>query len=107
MSFMVVLTTTASREEAEKIARILLEERLVACVNITDTVSSLFWWKGKIDMEKEFLLFMKTHESLFPRLKKKLKEIHSYQVPEMIGLPIKMVSEPYKEWLKETLQVSE
>ena len=105
MGFMVVLTTTATREEAEKIARVLLEERLVACVNIIDAVSSLFWWQGRIDMSREFLLLMKTHESLFSELAEKLGSMHGYQVPEIVGLPITAVSEHYLEWLRETLQV--
>lgn len=106
MGFMVVLTTAATREEAEKIARSLLEARLVACVNIVDS-ASFFWWQGKIDIAKEFLLLMKTHESLFSKLEEKLRSVHSYQVPEIIGLPISAVSESYAEWLTVTLRLGE
>lgn len=107
MSLMVVLTTTASREEAEKIARALLKERLVSCVNIIENASSLFWWQGKINTEKESLLFMKTSEGLFPKLEEKLRSLHSYEVPEIIGLPITAVSEPYRKWLEKTLKSPE
>jgi len=101
---MLVLTTTSSKEEAEKIAQALLKERLVACVNIIENASSLFWWQGRINREKESLLFMKTSEDLFPKLEEKLRSLHSYEVPEIIGLPIIAVSEPYKKWLEENLK---
>jgi len=101
---MLVLTTTSSKEEAEKIAQALLKERLVACVNIIENASSLFWWQEKINTEKESLLFMKTSEDLFPKLEEKLRSLHSYEVPEIIGLPIIAVSEPYKKWLEENLK---
>lgn len=107
MGFIVVLTTAATREEAEMIARSLLEARLVACVNIVDSVSSFFWWQGRIDSAKEVLLLMKTHERLFSKLEEKLRSIHSYQVPEIIGLPISAVSKPYLEWLMETFRPGE
>jgi periplasmic divalent cation tolerance protein len=104
MTPMLVLTTTSSKEEAEKIAQALLKERLVACVNIIENASSLFWWQEKINTEKESLLFMKTSEDLFPKLEEKLRSLHSYEVPEIIGLPIIAVSEPYKKWLEENLK---
>jgi len=107
MGFMIVLTTTDSREEAERISQALLEERLVACVNIIDNVYSLFWWQNKIDKTQEFLLLMKTHEKLFAKLEEKLRSLHSYQVPEIVGLPITTLSEPYMKWLKENLQKAE
>jgi len=107
MTPMLVLTTTSSKEEAEKIAQALLKERLVACVNIIENASSLFWWQGRINREKESLLFMKTSEDLFPKLEEKLRSLHSYEVPEIIGLPITAVSEPYKKWLEENLKANE
>jgi periplasmic divalent cation tolerance protein len=107
MTPILVLTTTSSKEEAEKIAQALLKERLVACVNIIENASSLFWWQGKINTEKESLLFMKTSEDLFPKLEEKLRSLHSYEVPEIIGLPITAVSESYKKWLGENLKANE
>jgi len=100
---MLVLTTTSSKEEAEKIAQALLKERLVACVNIIENASSLFWWQGRINREKESLLFMKTSEDLFPKLEEKLRSLHSYEVPEIIGLPIIATSSfprlhPHSRW---------
>jgi len=104
MSYIFVVMTAANREEAVKIVRRLLDERLIACANIVGPVSSLFWWEGKIDEAKEFLVFMKSHRSLFERLSESVKEIHSYQVPEVIALPIIEGSPSYLEWLGASLQ---
>jgi len=104
MSYVVVFMTTSNKEEAVKIVRILLKERLIACANILDPVSSLFWWQGKIDEEKEFLVFMKSRKNLFERLSERVMEIHSYEVPEIIALPIIEGSPPYLDWLKASLQ---
>jgi len=105
MSYIVVIMTTSNKEEAAKIVRSLLKERLIACANIVGPVSSLFWWQGKIDEENEFLVFMKSHKSLFERLSERVTEIHSYEVPEIIALPIIAGSPPYLKWLKTSLQL--
>ena len=104
MSYIIVIITTPNKEEAVKIVRSLLKERLIACANIVGPVSSLFWWQRKIDEENEFLVFMKSHKSLFKRLSKRVMEIHSYDVPEIIALPIIEGSPPYIDWLKTSLQ---
>jgi periplasmic divalent cation tolerance protein len=104
MSYVVVIITTPNKEEAVKIVRSLLKEGLIACANIVGPVSSLFWWQGKIDEENEFLVFMKSHKSLFERLSERVKEIHSYDVPEIIALPIIEGSPTYLDWLKTSLQ---
>ena len=103
-SYVVVIVTVANRDEAVKIVRSLLEERLIACANIVGPISSMFWWKGKIDKANEFLVFMKSHENLFERLSERVKEIHSYEVPEIIALPIIKGSPPYLQWLSDSLQ---
>jgi len=105
MSYIFVVMTAANMEEAVKIVRCLLDERLIACANIVGPVSSLFWWEGKIDEASEFLVFMKSHRSLFKRISERVKEIHSYQVPEVIALPIIEGSPPYLEWLGASLQL--
>ena len=104
MSYVVVIMTTSNKEEAVKIVRSLLKEKLVACANIVGPVSSLFWWQGKIDEENEFLVFMKSHKSLFKKLSERVTEIHSYDVPEIIALPIIGGSPPYLDWLRTSLQ---
>ena len=102
--YVVVIVTAANREEAVKIVRSLLEERLIACANIVGPVSSIFWWEGKIDEASEFLVFMKSHENHFERLSERVTEIHSYDVPEIIALPIIKGSPSYLEWLSDSLQ---
>jgi len=103
-SYVVVIVTVANIEEAVKIVHSLLEERLIACANIVGPISSIFWWEGKIDEASEFLVFMKSHENHFERLSEKVSEIHSYEVPEIIALPIIKGSPPYLEWLSDSLQ---
>jgi len=100
----IVLVTTSSREEAEKIAKILLEERLVACANIIGPMHSLFWWQGKIDEAKEHLILMKTRKDLFGKVSERVKTLHSYQVPEIIATPIIEGSKDYLKWLDESLR---
>jgi periplasmic divalent cation tolerance protein len=95
----VVLITTSSEEEAHKIAESLVNRRKAACVNIVPRVDSLFWWKGKLDSARESLLVVKTKASLFPEIISLVKEIHSYEVPEIIALPIIAGSEDYLKWL--------
>jgi periplasmic divalent cation tolerance protein len=95
----VVLITTSSEEEAREIAELLVNEKKAACVNIVPRVDSLFWWKDKLDSARESLLLAKTKASLFPEIISLVKEIHSYEVPEIIALPIIAGSEDYLKWL--------
>jgi len=95
----VVLITTNSEEEAHKIAESLVNGRKAACVNIVPGVSSLFWWKDKLDSAQESLLLVKTKASLFPEIVELVKRTHSYEVPEIIALPIIAGSEDYLKWL--------
>jgi periplasmic divalent cation tolerance protein len=96
--------TASSKEEAKKIVNVLLEERLIACANIIDNVSSFFWWKTKIEEEKEVLAIMKSHESLFKKLSLRAAELHSYDVPEILALPIVEGSPSYLDWMKDCLE---
>ena len=95
----VVLVTSATREEAEKIARLLLDRRKVACVNIVPGVQSLFWWQGKLDSAQEILLIAKTRTSLVPQVVDLVRSAHSYTVPEIIALPIVAGNQDYLEWI--------
>jgi len=95
----VVLITTSSEEEAHKIAELLVNKKKAACVNIVPRVDSLFWWKDKLDSARESLLLVKTKASLFPDILKLVKRMHSYEVPEIIALPIIDGSEDYLKWL--------
>ena len=100
MTYMIVFTTVPSKKEAVKIVRALLEEKLIACANIMDSISSFFWWKGKIEEEKEVLVLMKSHENLFKRLLTRVAELHSYDVPEVLAVPIVNGSPSYMDWMK-------
>ena len=96
-----VLITTATREEADRIARGLVEQRLAACVSIVPQVRSFFWWENKLSEEEEVLLMMKTRRSHLRQLIVQVKAIHSYSVPEIIALPIVEGSTSYLEWVDE------
>jgi periplasmic divalent cation tolerance protein len=99
---LVVLITVASREEAERIARRLVEDRLAACVNIVPQVRSLFIWQGKFSQEDELLLVAKSRRARFQELTTAVKELHSYSVPEIIALPILAGSADYLGWVAES-----
>ncbi|MBS7608323.1 MAG: divalent-cation tolerance protein CutA [Candidatus Bathyarchaeia archaeon] len=102
--YIIVLVTAPSKDEAEKIAKTLLEERLIACANIIGPVHSLFWWLGKIDKAREHLIIMKTRKDLFEKICEMVKALHSYQIPEIIALPITEGSKDYLKWLDESLE---
>ena len=97
----VVLVTCGSEEEALKIAHALVEEHLAACVNIVSPVRSIYRWEGKIWDEEEWILIIKTQKERFEELERKVESLHSYSVPEIIGLPIVESSSPYLKWLVE------
>jgi periplasmic divalent cation tolerance protein len=103
MSYILVLMTASSKDEAKKIVRSLLEKKLIACANIIDSVSSVFWWQDRIEEEKEVLVIMKSHKELFNKVSKKVKELHSYDTPEILALPIVDGSSQYLEWMKKVL----
>jgi periplasmic divalent cation tolerance protein len=96
--------TTANKSEAEKIAHSLLDERLVACANIISPANSLFWWHGKIENAEKYMLLMKTRSEMFEKLAEKVKALHSYEVPEIIAIPIVKGFKPYLEWLNNSLR---
>lgn len=102
--YIVVLVTVPGQEEARGLGRVLLEEKLAACVNIVPNVDSLFWWEGKIDRAGECLLILKTRYSVFQTLVAAIKARHSYSVPEIIALPIIAGQEDYLAWIDETVQ---
>lgn len=97
----VVFITAPNEDEAAKIARAIVKDRLAGCVNIIKNIRSIYRWQGKIEDEPEVLMVVKTQKSLFDELSKKVKELHSYSVPETIALPIVEGSEDYIRWLNE------
>jgi periplasmic divalent cation tolerance protein len=101
--YVIVLVTAKNKAEAGKIAKGLLEAKLIACANIIDGVESLFWWQKKIDRSKEVLLVLKTQQKLFKKLVSTVKLLHSYQTPEIIALPIIAGSGDYLKWIDESV----
>ena len=97
--YLVVLVTTSNSEEAHRIANTLLNRRKAACVNIVPEVNSLFWWQDKLDSAHENLLVIKTKASLLNEIVTLVSQVHSYDVPEIIALPIVGGSRDYLEWL--------
>ena len=98
-AYIVLFITASSSEEAYKIAEVLLNQRKAACVNIVPGVSSLFWWQDKLDSAQESLLIVKTKASLLPEIISLVKGIHSYDIPEIIALPIVGGNQDYLEWI--------
>jgi len=99
--FIVVYVTVGSSDEGARFARALVEERLAACVNRLGPAHSIYRWQGQVEQSEEELLIIKTRKGLFHRLKKRVEELHSYSVPEIIALPIVEGSEGYLKWLGE------
>jgi periplasmic divalent cation tolerance protein len=99
----VIFVTASSIEEARKIGQTLVEEKHVACCNIVQSVESIFKWQGKLHVEREALMICKTREDLFDIVEKRIKQLHSYEVPEIIAIPITHGSKGYLDWVtKET-----
>jgi periplasmic divalent cation tolerance protein len=100
----VILSTCASEDEAESLARMLVEERLAACVNVVPRMRSYYRWKGAIESAEECLLVIKTSRELFGALRAALEKAHSYEVPEVVALPVVEVSPNYLSWLRLNLK---
>jgi len=96
----VVIVTCPNRAEADEIARQLVEDRLVACVNVAGRIYSFFRWEGDVARETEYMLLMKTTRDRFERLAERVKELHSYDVPEVIALPIIAGNDEYLDWVR-------
>jgi periplasmic divalent cation tolerance protein len=94
-----VLTTTERREDAERIARELVERRLVACVQISGPIESTYRWQGKIETAEEWQCRAKTRGDLFDRIEQAIRQLHPYEVPEILAIPILSGSADYLAWL--------
>lgn len=99
----IVLTTTGSREEAEKIAHALVERRLAACVNIVGPIQSVYRWQGKVESADEHLLLIKTTAAGFDAVARAIRELHSYELPECIELAIESGSPDYLTWIEQSV----
>ncbi len=99
-----MLTTTEKREEAEKIARVLVEERLAGCVQIIGPITSTYWWEESINTTEEWLLLIKSRKTLYPKIEETIKKNHSYKTPEIIMTPIITGDKDYLDWLNQELR---
>jgi periplasmic divalent cation tolerance protein len=102
----VVLMTAATAEEATRIAELLVNQKLAACVQILPEMRSIYVWKGELQREKEVLLLAKTTRANFAELEREVRAIHGYETPEIIALPIAEGSEPYLKWLASSCEGS-
>ena len=101
--YLQVLTTTATREDAQTIADALVEKRLAGCVQIVGPIVSTFLWQGKIERAEEWLCMIKSEKSFYSRLEQSIKELHTYKTPEIIAVPIVAGSQQYLQWLSHEL----
>lgn len=101
--YVVVLVTAKDVQEAQKIAKELLDAKLVACANLVPEIQSFFLWKGKMDEASEVLVVLKTQRELVAKVTAKVRSLHSYNVPEVIALPIVAGNEDYLNWIDESV----
>ena len=102
MEARVVLTTCESKEEAQKIARALVERRLAACVNVVPAIESVYRWQGKVESSTEWLLLIKSRAEKFEAVREAIRELHSYEIPECIMISVEGGSREYLEWIEES-----
>jgi periplasmic divalent cation tolerance protein len=102
--FIAVFITAASYKQARKLGEVLVSKRLVACTSILRGVDSVFIWNGKMDKAREVLLICKTRLSIFKKLTAEVRRIHSYEVPEIIALPIIAGNSDYLKWIEQSVK---
>ena len=101
---LIVLMTAGSQEEAERIAQALVAEMLAACVNVVPSVISIYHWEGKVVRDQEWLLVAKSRHDVLDHLLERVQALHSYDVPEILALPLVGGSEPYLRWLDSVVE---
>ncbi|MFC4639146.1 divalent-cation tolerance protein CutA [Deinococcus hohokamensis] len=99
-----VVLVTVPPERAHELARILVAERLAGCVNIVGGVQSIYRWQGDVAEDPESLLLIKTTGEAYPDLERRIKELHSYEVPEIVALPFDRASSEFQGWLRDSLE---
>lgn len=103
----VVMVTADSEEQAKRICDILLERKVIACANIVRGVESFFWWKGKVDHSRELLLLMKSRSELLDEIVRLVRENHSYDVPEVVALPLVGGNPEYLRWIDDSVEINQ
>lgn len=104
MSYITIFSTASNIDEAKKIARELVKEKLAACVNIVDKIESIYEWKGEVQEDSEVLMIIKSKEEKFKTIEKKIKELHSYEVPEILSITITNGSSDYLNWIDDVVK---
>jgi periplasmic divalent cation tolerance protein len=99
----IVFSTAGSKQEAQEIARELVERKVAACVNIAGPISSTYWWQEKVEINEEWLLIIKTTAEQFASVSRWIKELHSYEVPECVAVQVSEGSREYLEWIEQSL----
>jgi periplasmic divalent cation tolerance protein len=99
-----VLTTAGNENEAQKIARGLVEGKLAACVNIVPRIQSVYRWEGKLETSEEYLLLIKTTSDRIAEVQAAVRELHSYELPEFVVISIEGGSEEYLNWIEESVR---
>lgn len=98
---LIIFCTCPDEKSARRLAESLVREKLAACVNITAAVTSVYRWQGKLNSDQEALLTIKSTETAYPRLEKRLREQHPYELPEILAIPVKTGLEDYLRWVEE------
>ncbi|MDQ7838062.1 MAG: divalent-cation tolerance protein CutA [Thermodesulfobacteriota bacterium] len=94
-----VITTTEKKDDAQKVARVVVEKRLAGCVQIIGPIISTYHWKGVIETAEEWMCVIKSRKDLYPELERSIREVHPYEVPEILAVPVAEGSKDYLEWL--------
>jgi len=105
--FVQVITTTETKADAQAIANALVEQRLAGCVQIVGPITSTYWWAGKIETAEEWLCLIKSRRDLYAALERAIREVHPYDVPEILAVPVIAGSKAYLEWLDSELRKEE
>ena len=104
MSYIQVITTVETRDDAERIALHLTKKRLAACVQILGPITSIYWWKNKIEKSNEYLLLIKSKKELYSEIEAGIKQVHPYDVPEIIAVQVIQGFEKYFNWINQVIK---
>jgi periplasmic divalent cation tolerance protein len=104
MSHSVIISTASTRDEAQQIARSLVEKKVAACVNVVGPIDSIYRWKGEVETAQEFLLLIKTEADRFESVRNAIEALHTYETPELIQIAIENGSPEYLNWISESVK---
>jgi periplasmic divalent cation tolerance protein len=101
--FIQVLTTVESKKDAQRIAQAVVEKRLAGCVQVIGPITSTYWWQGNVETAEEWLCVIKSREDLYKELERAIRDVHPYEVPEILAMPVQAGSSSYLAWLDNEL----